>query len=64
MKYKATILEFAGLTDGRINTPLPYSLILKSSHPINPNSDNGELPKGWKWVNLKDICNIIGGITS
>jgi len=24
---------------------------------------NGELPKGWKWVKLNDICNIIGGVT-
>jgi type I restriction enzyme S subunit len=22
-----------------------------------------ELPQGWKWVNLKDICKIIGGVT-
>jgi hypothetical protein len=41
MNSKTKIGEIIGLTDGRINTPLSYSLILKSSHPINPNSDNG-----------------------
>lgn len=24
---------------------------------------NGELPKGWKWVKLNEICKIIGGVT-
>jgi type I restriction enzyme, S subunit len=24
---------------------------------------NGELPKGWKWVRLEDVCEIVGGNT-
>jgi type I restriction enzyme S subunit len=35
--------------------------ILQSNNPKNPNSDNEEdnLPKGWKWVKLKDISEFI-----
>jgi type I restriction enzyme S subunit len=35
--------------------------ILKSNNPKNPNSDNkrDNLPKGWKWVKLKDISEFI-----
>jgi type I restriction enzyme, S subunit len=29
----------------------------------NENVREGELPKGWNEVQLKDICNIIGGVT-
>jgi len=27
----------------------------KSLHPENPDSDKGELPKGWKWVKLGEV---------
>jgi hypothetical protein len=63
MKEKTSGLGLNGLKDDRINSKKFESQILQSSNPTNPNSDKGELPKGWKWVNLKDICNIIGGIT-
>jgi type I restriction enzyme S subunit len=29
----------------------------------NKNVKEGELPKGWKWVKLKEISKIIGGVT-
>jgi type I restriction enzyme S subunit len=29
----------------------------------NKNVRVGELPKGWKWVKLNEICKIIGGVT-
>ena len=29
----------------------------------NENVKEGELPEGWKWVKLGEICNIIGGVT-
>ena len=29
----------------------------------NKKVKDGELPKGWKWVKLNDVCKIIGGVT-
>ncbi len=29
----------------------------------NKNVKEGELPEGWKWVKLNEICKIIGGVT-
>lgn len=29
----------------------------------HPDVKNGELPEGWKWVNLADISDITGGVT-
>lgn len=30
--------------------------ILQSSHPANPDADNGALPEGWRWVKLGDVA--------
>lgn len=38
---KTSELGFVGFKDDRINTPEHSDRILKSTHPINPNSDNG-----------------------
>jgi len=37
------------------NSPILNSPILQSSNPENPDSDNGELPKGWKWEKLGQL---------
>ncbi len=29
----------------------------------NKNVNDGAMPKGWRWVKLRDICKIIGGVT-
>ncbi len=37
--------------------------ILQSQNPKNPNSDKKEdnLPKGWKWVKLSEVCDMKAG---
>ena len=33
------------------------------ANPTNQGADKGELPEGWKWIILKEICEIRGGVT-
>jgi type I restriction enzyme S subunit len=33
------------------------------NNQINPSSDKGELPEGWKWVKLYEVSKVSGGLT-
>jgi len=72
--YRQAVLKWAfegklsesglgGLKDDRMKEGRSEKKILKSPNPENPASDKGELPEGWKWVKLKQFCDIRGGAT-
>ncbi|MDP2176487.1 MAG: restriction endonuclease subunit S [Bacteroidota bacterium] len=61
---KLSELRRVRLKDDRINdneTSSNKNEILKSDNPINPNSDEGELPEGWERKRLENICNLKAG---
>lgn len=61
-KLTSSELGLVGLKDDKIIEKDNKKEILKSTNPKNLNSDKGELPKGWKWVKLGEVCNKIGDI--
>jgi type I restriction enzyme, S subunit len=74
--YRQSLLKWAFEGKlGRLNHDLLDSLDdpdLKMINSVNQGNqenhknqglDKGELPKGWKWVKLNEICKIIGGVT-
>lgn len=49
-------LTMSELGKGGIKDDKMGKKILKSSNPKNHNADKGDLPEGWEWKTLKEIC--------
>jgi type I restriction enzyme S subunit len=67
--YRQSVLKWAfegklsesGFTRSNDEQDLVNNKILQSSNSENPDSDKGRLPKGWKVVELKEVCEIKRG---